>query len=1254
MYSFVFQKIALGKDREATSLSWNKDNDIIGVGFNTKTIKLIKIEEPSDLDGEIQLSLNQSISSSHKASVSTLSWNEKFDKLLSVDDKGLMIVWTEGGQNLYTEEMVNEAGKKRIKFAKWSAGGNYVIIAIEGGSLILGSVEGERLWGKDIQMEIEFVSFLEDDQVILVGDNKGGLVALDSRKGEIFAEYDFYDEKEGRGEGESENKVVFFEANNSTTHGRLAIGFSQGQVYFVHDLRENYLKKYNFGIQKLYAAKWSRDGKLLAISCMMEDKPRIFFLNHHASIVSCLNMSKNVLYLDFNSIGDRLLTGFQNSLSFIKVKRPFHYGFMSKEGVLAVGFEMKVSNEILKLSEKHNKTEYLVYYIDLKTKAFNRIETEGLLFLLSDEDKTLMVTSHKDSKTTCLFTITDKKGNFMYSLKLKVIPENVTIKNSRVLFSSGCCVGVWDLSEVCKLQIQTKGVMERPKLYWFSLKNTHTVSDCTLAPEEIFEGELATDNSRALNVVCIDITETCYVVCTSKGVIKRFNVSNFCESEDLVLRKVPRCILVNKAENALACFDSYNNLDICLTKSILNSPGNYKVGFSAENATDFYWSEGGNEFCYQKKNKVCEKSLNDLSDTPQSTNYDLDGKLDSNGEKDGMNLESSYEVGKTIASVVGYHNMSIYVADLDFLYRLLLEEGDLPPLDEVEALNIFKSRKLTIIDSLIDSKEGSSPAIDKKSVAATDEIPLELISFLNKQKDQQLYNYAAQKYLKFGHFNLAEKLYVQLENYTALKFIERIKQGLENEAIKHAEALLFIRKPKEAVALLVAKNLTSIIPRLLLVYGHLAGITDFLSQLDINQQNQILREVGDMHIVHGEYLKAIRIFERLDDKEVLMSLYFKTGNYEKFYGFINEIKTKEGLIKLANWLIQAGNSDLASRALEKAGENKRAVDVAILNNYWSTAVEIAERNDFRQIDGIIHRSASLLTDKRKKLELAELYRKAKKNAEASKILNSLASDLISFNINPLVVKKVFVLAALEVHLHNKKNIDPNLTSNLTNVTLSEMTKDMTKRAMTTLITSDLNTASDRILMNPWRGAEAWHFYILAIKLLQANNFRQAVKVSFKLVNFELELGEARIYSLQAVVSYYAGFFKTFSKAISRLESIYNANNNTEKLRKLEQLAVNVFMEKIPEDGELKNLEKIPCIAKNCTGTINEFDTYCKVCNSNFSTCVSSGNIIVSKDYTKCNICKQKVMNSEVTKLGLKHCPLCHTKLKVETPKATNS
>lgn len=108
------------------------------------------------------------------------------------------------------------------------------------------------------------------------------------------------------------------------------------------------------------------------------------------------------------------------------------------------------------------------------------------------------------------------------------------------------------------------------------------------------------------------------------------------------------------------------------------------------------------------------------------------------------------------------------------------------------------------------------------------------------------------------------------------------------------------------------------------------------------------------------------------------------------------------------------------------------------------ATEIAERHDFKQIDAIIHKFASALSDKRRKLELAELFRKAKRNAEASRVLNALAVDLSSSCLNPIAIKKVFILAALETHLQAKRIADPGITSNLTNITLSSLAKDLTR------------------------------------------------------------------------------------------------------------------------------------------------------------------------------------------------------------------
>jgi WD repeat-containing protein 35 len=38
----------------------------------------------------------------------------------------------------------------------------------------------------------------------------------------------------------------------------------------------------------------------------------------------------------------------------------------------------------------------------------------------------------------------------------------------------------------------------------------------------------------------------------------------------------------------------------------------------------------------------------------------------------------------------------------------------------------------------------------------------------------------------------------------------------------------------------------------------------------------------------------------------------------------------------------------------------------------------------------------------------------------------------------------------------------------------------TQKTLDSLITSDINSSADKILNNPWRAAEAWHYYLLVI------------------------------------------------------------------------------------------------------------------------------------------------------------------------------
>jgi len=84
------------------------------------------------------------------------------------------------------------------------------------------------------------------------------------------------------------------------------------------------------------------------------------------------------------------------------------------------------------------------------------------------------------------------------------------------------------------------------------------------------------------------------------------------------------------------------------------------------------------------------------------------------------------------------------------------------------------------------------------------------------------------------------------------------------------------------------------------------------------------------------------------------------------------------------------------------GDVKRAIDTCVLNNKWNLAVELAEKNNFFQIEALVNKFCNVLIEKNRKMELVELYRKSHKHTEAAKMLIKIAEDLKALNVNILL------------------------------------------------------------------------------------------------------------------------------------------------------------------------------------------------------------------------------------------------------------
>ena len=119
------------------------------------------------------LSMNQTLEG-HSGAVQVVTWNEKHQKLTTSDQNGLIIVWMlykgkekcflfacNSGSSvwflgfvlagLWYEEMINNRNKSVVSDMRWNSDGQKICIVYADGAVIVGSVDGNRIWGKELK-----------------------------------------------------------------------------------------------------------------------------------------------------------------------------------------------------------------------------------------------------------------------------------------------------------------------------------------------------------------------------------------------------------------------------------------------------------------------------------------------------------------------------------------------------------------------------------------------------------------------------------------------------------------------------------------------------------------------------------------------------------------------------------------------------------------------------------------------------------------------------------------------------------------------------------------------------------------------------------------------------------------------------------------------------------------------------------------------------------------------------------------------
>lgn len=166
MLVFLSKKLAIGSSVKVTTTSWSMDHSCIAVGADDGIVRLIPFDAACSHKG---LQVKQQLTG-HSSPITGCTWNDGHHKLTTSDASGLVIVWIGNEKEEWTEEMVNNRGKAfPVTGLSWSPDGSVIAILYEDGAMIIGSVDGSRLWEKEFKVLCRNVQWSPDSKILLVG-----------------------------------------------------------------------------------------------------------------------------------------------------------------------------------------------------------------------------------------------------------------------------------------------------------------------------------------------------------------------------------------------------------------------------------------------------------------------------------------------------------------------------------------------------------------------------------------------------------------------------------------------------------------------------------------------------------------------------------------------------------------------------------------------------------------------------------------------------------------------------------------------------------------------------------------------------------------------------------------------------------------------------------------------------------------------------------------------------------------------------
>jgi len=1201
MFVYLSKKIAIPHQLALQVVSWNSAQGWIACGGESGLLKVLKLESSEGgkaAAGQSNLSMNQTLEG-HQGTIMVITWNENFRKLTTSDQNGLIIVWMLH-RGIWFEEMINNRNRSVVRDMKWSADCQKICIIYEDGAVIVGTVDGQRLWGKEVKTQLAFVEWSPDGKNILFCTLNGEVHVYDN-EGIYSHKVPIYCLDSGT-EGTVAIAGIDWFAGPSGPDNQtpaLCLGFENGRVQIMRSDADD--KPVLLDTQlRCTGLKWDPNGSVVAIAGIQAQGAANdrevgvvqFYAPSGQHLRSLRVPGQNLRAISWEGSGLRLALAVDSHIFFANIRPDYLWGYFSHTLVYAV------------LRKERN--EHVVVFWDTHTDEKYTKYIKHVTHIRSSEEYCVLVTKADDASGQHIVIVCNDIGSPVDSKYMQLEPMQVAMTNSHVIATSEDVVYIWNYRSSVSRQAQgdlasaAAGMKQRRAEMMFHIDESFAPGSGTHDKDGFVPPSTTTQDP----IACICATEQCLLVARESGVVQRYSLPHLALEARFTLRCRPQVIAANCESTRMSVIDINGVLLLFDIEVKSGGFGDVKP-VSPEDGP-------GKQLDFERKDVWNMRWATD--------NPDLFAIM----EKTRMYIVRGLQPEEPVLS-------NAYICafkDLQIQSVLIDEVIQNPENPRKEVLLDFETK------SLRDTRDILTKVSNLKDA----------FNYVDANPHPRLWRLLAEAALEQLEFSVAEKAFVRFEDYQGIQLVKRLRL-LDDRVKQKAEVAAYFQRFDEAESLYREIDRKDLAIDLRVRLGDWFRVIQLAHGANEDLLHQAWSAIGDYYADRCKWHNAANYYAKAGNNAALVDTYYFLEDYDALERVIPSLPEGSPLLtEVGNKFASVGLCEQAVQAFLRHGDVKTAVDTCVLLNQWELAVNLAQQHNFQQIEGLLAKYAQHLLDKNKKIEAVQLYRKASRHTEAAKLLNQMAKDMPGgAQRHPDRIKRLYLLAALEVEKFKNKTLDAQMTS----ATQGTMT---TAQTLQSLVTQDQSVSSDRALESPWRGCEAFHIYLLAQRQLYEGQNEQAMKTSLRLAEYEDILDTQTIYSLIALTTYYNKFFAQCSRAFIKLEA--SSDVSDEMRNKFADLALSIFTRNAPRDPQGHML---PC--PKCGTRINDWVINCPSCNHRLAFCVASGRSIFPEDRTasipyppgtgggetiKCRTCRHRMYTTEVRKL--RNCPLCHSRL----------